>query len=486
MTEGTPSAAGPFPSVTGPLETSSAPALNTQSTLAPAAPTQPTDKCKNWVEPHHRPVYGCGGFTPALTPQQLRAGTRRGNHGYCVECRPDRHRRVFPNLPNAPQQQAQRGGTNPTANGLLPFGAVAHPITYYSYSVTKDGGDVEHWIYDAMVAWLSLDNTVRGGIGLERGGRRHQLHVQAFSSHHCPSGQVGVDMFKVALKEHLGMERVMNGHKIIVKEMGSTQTPVWMLGYISKDVGNAWSRVHIKGFTEGEFREGRALHSISHSDYELNKSTIKRQSFMNQATSFKNSHLPGVNGMNIAHIIRFMLLSKSFVPGYGWYCLSNGHAFDFERCDLILSWMEQDYASSAVTLNDVMFFFFGFSNARGTGSRLQCQINLLRGNVRYDDMSWEEVKLLANYDARGRLNFDAGNLYSECTEVINNGRLQFDRLTIEEANVQIAQPDDSDNDFEGLDPRYLSDGESSDYDDIVPMFTFDVSTNVVSRDNTIA
>lgn len=124
--------------------------------------------------------------------------------------------------------------TKANAESLHAPGDSRYPVNEFSLTITKKNGDVHIEAVDVIGKFIT-DHCLKGAISTEVGPRVHNYHLQGIIRVRWPKAKKDCTELQKILKRLLP-ERG-NGYRIVAKPLGTNQTFVAMLGYVTKDSG---------------------------------------------------------------------------------------------------------------------------------------------------------------------------------------------------------------------------------------------------------
>lgn len=114
-------------------------------------------------------------------------------------------------------------------------GDTSYPLSDFSLTVTKTGGDVGLDALESMALFIET-HCVKGGVATEVGQRAFNFHLQGMFRIHWPARKEYIQELQKIIKRALpdGGKKF----KVNLKPFGVNQTFSAMVGYITKDQGN--------------------------------------------------------------------------------------------------------------------------------------------------------------------------------------------------------------------------------------------------------
>lgn len=132
-----------------------------------------------------------------------------------------------------------------TVEEKLP-GDLTFPETDFSLTITKTGEDVSLELLDILYEFL-LQYCVKGGVSFEVGARAFNLHIQGLFRIHYPKTKEFVKKLQSFIKKLLPQKG--KGYKVNLKPLAGGQSFSAMIGYITKDVGQAHYQIRSHNIT---------------------------------------------------------------------------------------------------------------------------------------------------------------------------------------------------------------------------------------------
>ena len=116
---------------------------------------------------------------------------------------------------------------------LKPIGHPDYPVTSFSLTIVKSGGDIQTSLLDTIGDFVK-SKCLRGAVSTEVGSRAHNLHLQGIIEIHYPRSPSHVKLLCQYIKNLIPDKK---GHKVACKPLSLSQTFKTMVGYVFKDQG---------------------------------------------------------------------------------------------------------------------------------------------------------------------------------------------------------------------------------------------------------
>ena len=169
----------------------------------------------------------------------------------------------------------------------------------------------------------------KGGFATERGGKKNQLHLQGFALARAPGNSIGAAQLSNSIKASFPIP-VRCGYKVSVKPFEGSQTPLFMLGYIQKDVGEPWFHLAVLAFSQHNCIVGRAIHFTKVSDFQKGRSVFSKKDFITTIHSYWTRNLYPLP-LSVSQILRFMICSSAYLPAQTWLTSAQGRGFSKDK-----------------------------------------------------------------------------------------------------------------------------------------------------------
>jgi hypothetical protein len=229
-------------------------------------------------------------------------------------------------------------------------------LTWWSLYVTRDNTDLPFLYFYRAAEWLD-SVAVRGGFASERGGKKKQLHLQGLALIRAPPTDAGKTSISDSIKKFFPIPE-RQGYKVNVKLFEAGQTPLFMLGYIQKDAGEAHFNLSVKGFSSHDCIVGRAIHFTQVSSFEQGKSKISKSAFIAEIHSYYTQNLFPLP-LSVCQILRLMIVSGSHLPGQTWLTPGQGRGCALDKASIHFKWASHP---TACTVGEIQAYFFDGSN----------------------------------------------------------------------------------------------------------------------------
>ncbi len=127
---------------------------------------------------------------------------------------------------------AARGPGRPRTADLVlqkQIGDSTFPVSCWSLTVARRGGDVDLSLLDATYAFIKI-HTIRGGVSTEVGSRAHNLHLQGMFECRYPRDPTSVKALTKFFKDAVIKPRT--GYAVVLKPFGKGQDFICQHGWI--------------------------------------------------------------------------------------------------------------------------------------------------------------------------------------------------------------------------------------------------------------
>jgi len=229
-------------------------------------------------------------------------------------------------------------------------------LTWWSFFITKANRDIEYLYFFRGAEWCQ-EYCERFGLCTERGGQKNQLHLQGLALIRSSPDAHSKTRLSNSIKSYFPLP-VGAGYRVDIKPFEGNQNPLFMLGYVQKDIGEPWFNLAIKGFSMRDCIVGRAIHFSQISGFENGKKKLSKSDFVGSIHLFYSNNLYPLH-VSICQIIRFMILTGNFIPAQTWLTSGQGRGFALDKASIHFKWASHP---TACTVGEVQAYFFDASN----------------------------------------------------------------------------------------------------------------------------
>lgn len=248
----------------------------------------------------------------------------------------------------AAAQNAGRQGEQ--ANEFKPNDPTA-PLSQWSLSISGNGTNVPVIWLDRTYQWMQ-QHDMRGAATLERGTKKHRLHIQGVFETHAVINSVR--QLSASLRAFIPITAA-DAAKIILKPLNGQQSWTHMIGYIQKDVGQSHYRMVHHQLTHEELEAGTAAYAEVSMNYEKGKINITRANLGRRIYAFWLANFsPFIISVDV--LLLHMIASGRYVPSHSWLTAAQGRTADLE---MVHVWMYMICRPEQVTLDMIRELFFG-------------------------------------------------------------------------------------------------------------------------------
>jgi hypothetical protein len=192
-----------------------------------------------------------------------------------------------------------------------------YPYDSFSITITKNNGDISNTAINKYVAY-SKHTFSQDLIGIERGKRKTQKHIQACGRTHAALDDATIKEMSKDIKAALQLS-AGEDYKITIKRVTNGDVGLRrLLGYCQKDYGNEHYKCYSNNFPVLLLKSCYDEYMLTVTDPMKSRTLITQQNFLSNAFRFYSEHFDGIPPPNINMMLTYMLQSGKYTLSGHW------------------------------------------------------------------------------------------------------------------------------------------------------------------------
>eukprot|EP00656_Telonema_subtile_P017965 TRINITY_DN19692_c0_g1_i4.p1 TRINITY_DN19692_c0_g1~~TRINITY_DN19692_c0_g1_i4.p1 ORF type:complete len:228 (-),score=56.92 TRINITY_DN19692_c0_g1_i4:123-806(-) len=170
----------------------------------------------------------------------------------------------------------------------------------------------------------------------------------------------------IASKAFFPIERGSAG-TVQAKVLMNGQTPELMIGYVQKDEGQPWYKLHLKGISHERAQAARQAHQSVKIDPMQGRKVLTKASLFKEMFAFQYLYLQPLQ-VSAKRCLQLMLSTGNYVAHAGWLCSYAGSGMKRSRVE---AYWRMLHNPTGVSLEDIGEIFFDQKAERYTDAGLR-------------------------------------------------------------------------------------------------------------------